>query len=58
MKDKAMTERKIQQNNLAVITPAAFYTNEEVLPLAFDKQPDPIRMSISETLFILTKPAF
>jgi hypothetical protein len=29
MKDKAMNERKIQQNNLAVITPAAFYTNEK-----------------------------
>ncbi len=29
MKDKAMNERKIQQNNLAAITPAAFYTNEK-----------------------------
>ena len=29
MKDKAMNRRKIQQNNLATITPAAFYTNEK-----------------------------
>ncbi len=29
MKDKAMNERKFQQNNLATITPAAFYTNEK-----------------------------
>jgi len=29
MKDKAMNERKIQQNNSAVITPAAFYTNKK-----------------------------
>ena len=29
MKDKAMKNRKIQQNNSATITPAAFYTNEK-----------------------------
>ena len=29
MKDKAMNKRKIQQNNLATITPADFYTNEK-----------------------------
>ena len=29
MKDKAMNERKFQQNNLATITPAAFFTNEK-----------------------------
>ena len=29
MKDKAMNKRKFQQNNLATITPAAFYTNEK-----------------------------
>ena len=29
MEDKAMNERKIQLNNLVVITPAAFYTNEK-----------------------------
>jgi hypothetical protein len=28
MKDKAMTKRKFQQNNLAILTPA-FYTNEK-----------------------------
>ncbi len=29
MKDKAMNERHNHQDNLAVITPAAFYTNEK-----------------------------
>ena len=29
MKDKAMNERQNHQDNLAVITPAAFYTNEK-----------------------------